>query len=203
MQTNGAEQGNDDSSLPALPTHPLTRCRLRCGKRKGTYTQSTAPWSQVPRTLCLLATQASSPTTPPSFFFFLAVPSYTHTPCPCPCYSAPCHALPCLLPPRQTHIHEYIRHSVPSPHDCSTRIYFKPSSANNTLQIRLSDINISASTHHYNQSSNHSTQLLYNAAHHHSSTNHISKMPAQRPSHLPPCPGPPPSRPLPPLPKSH
>ncbi|KAG8351142.1 hypothetical protein FVEN_g13050 [Fusarium venenatum] len=26
-------------------------------------------------------------------------------------------------------------------------------------------------------------------------------MPAQRPSQLPPCPGPPPSRPLPPLPK--
>lgn len=31
-------------------------------------------------------------------------------------------------------------------------------------------------------------------------TTHIT-MPAQRPSHLPPCPGPPPSRPLPPLPK--
>jgi hypothetical protein len=28
-----------------------------------------------------------------------------------------------------------------------------------------------------------------------------TNMPAQRPSHLPPCPGPPPSRPLPPLPK--
>ncbi|KAJ0133772.1 Enolase [Fusarium oxysporum f. sp. albedinis] len=32
---------------------------------------------------------------------------------------------------------------------------------------------------------------------HHITTN----MPAQRPSQLPPCPGPPPSRPLPPLPK--
>lgn len=30
---------------------------------------------------------------------------------------------------------------------------------------------------------------------------YILTMPAQRPSHLPPCPGPPPSRPLPPLPK--
>lgn len=34
-------------------------------------------------------------------------------------------------------------------------------------------------------------------------TTHNIKMPAQRPSHLPPCPGPPPSRPLPPLPKAH
>ncbi|KAJ0118977.1 Uncharacterized protein HZ326_31841, partial [Fusarium oxysporum f. sp. albedinis] len=32
---------------------------------------------------------------------------------------------------------------------------------------------------------------------HHTTIN----MPAQRPSQLPPCPGPPPSRPLPPLPK--
>ncbi|KAI1638968.1 hypothetical protein F4809DRAFT_639052 [Biscogniauxia mediterranea] len=30
----------------------------------------------------------------------------------------------------------------------------------------------------------------------------VYEMPAQRPSQLPPCPGPPPSRPLPPLPKS-
>ncbi|KAJ0130060.1 putative AC9 transposase [Fusarium oxysporum f. sp. albedinis] len=29
----------------------------------------------------------------------------------------------------------------------------------------------------------------------------VVNMPAQRPSQLPPCPGPPPSRPLPPLPK--
>ena len=56
-----------------------------------------------------------------------------------------------------------------------------------------------------NTTKHHNLSQLYSALSHNYSKllklHHTTNMPAQRPSQLPPCPGPPPSRPLAPLPK--